>query len=96
MDPHNGKILPEAKVSGAWGRLIQVLRVYRPVAWLVFLTASLVCVPCMDAFPDAYDYLARPVGPGNPVEYAAGFQHPGGLVGVVRRPALGRLGFPVL
>ena len=36
------------------------------------------------------------VGPGNPVEYAAGFQLTGGLAGVVRWPARGRLGFPVL
>lgn len=42
MDPHNGKRLPEDKVPGAWGRLILVLRVYRPIAWLVFLTTSLV------------------------------------------------------
>ena len=41
MDPHNGKRLPEDKVPGAWGRLILVLRVYRPIAWLVFLTTSL-------------------------------------------------------
>ena len=42
MDPHNGKRLPEDKVPGTWGRLIRVLRVYRPIAWLVFLTTSLV------------------------------------------------------
>jgi membrane-associated phospholipid phosphatase len=37
VDPHNGN-----RVPGTWERLILVLRVYRPVAWLVFLTASLV------------------------------------------------------
>ena len=42
MDPHNGNRLPEEIVPGAWGRLILALRKYYPVAWLVFLTASLV------------------------------------------------------
>lgn len=42
MDLQNGKRLPEDKVPGAWRRLIRVLKVYRPVAWLVFLTTSLV------------------------------------------------------
>jgi membrane-associated phospholipid phosphatase len=37
MDPNNGN-----RVPGTWERLILVLRVYRPVAWLVFLTSSLV------------------------------------------------------
>jgi membrane-associated phospholipid phosphatase len=37
MDPNNGKRFPSI-----WGRLILALRVYRPVAWLVLLTASLV------------------------------------------------------
>ena len=37
MDPHNGNRIP-----GTRERLILVLRVYRPVAWLVFLTTSLV------------------------------------------------------
>ena len=50
----------------------------------------------MDAFPDADDYLARPDGAGNLIEYAAGFQLAGGLLGVVRWPASGRLGFPRL
>jgi membrane-associated phospholipid phosphatase len=42
VDPQNGKRLAEDKVLSAWGRLIRVLRVYRPVFWLVFLTTSLV------------------------------------------------------
>ena len=42
MDLQNGKRPPEDKVPGAWRRLIRVLKVYRPVAWLVFLTTSLV------------------------------------------------------
>ncbi len=42
MNPHNGKRLPEENVPGTWGRLILAMRKYRPVAWLVFLTASLV------------------------------------------------------
>ena len=42
MNPHNGKRFPEEKVPGTWGRLILVMRKVRPVAWLVFLTASLV------------------------------------------------------
>ena len=37
MDPHNGN-----RSLDTWERLILVLKVYRPVAWLVFLTASLV------------------------------------------------------
>ena len=37
MDPHNGN-----RVPGTWERLLLVLKVYRPVAWLVFLSASLV------------------------------------------------------
>lgn len=41
MNPQNGKRLSEEIVPGTWGRLILALRVYRPVAWLVFLTASL-------------------------------------------------------
>jgi membrane-associated phospholipid phosphatase len=42
VDLQNGKRLPEDKVLNSWGRLIHVLRIYRPVAWLVLLTASLV------------------------------------------------------
>jgi membrane-associated phospholipid phosphatase len=42
VKPHNRQRLPEVTVPGIWGRLIHALRVYRPVAWLVFLTASLV------------------------------------------------------
>jgi hypothetical protein len=42
VDPHNGNRLPEEIVPGAWGRLILALRKCYPVAWLVFLTASLV------------------------------------------------------
>ena len=34
--------MPEAIVPGTWGRLSYAMRKYRPVAWLVFLTASLV------------------------------------------------------
>jgi len=37
VDPHNGN-----RVPGTWERLLLVLKVYRPVAWLVFLSASLV------------------------------------------------------
>ena len=37
MNPHNEKKFPRN-----WERLILALRAYRPVAWLVFLTASLV------------------------------------------------------
>jgi len=36
MNPPIGVRFP-----GTWGRLIHALRVYRPVAWLVFLSASL-------------------------------------------------------
>jgi membrane-associated phospholipid phosphatase len=42
VNPHNGKRLPEEVVPGTWGRLVIATRKYRPVAWLVFLTASLV------------------------------------------------------
>jgi len=42
VDLQNGKRTPEDKVPGAWGHLRLVLRVYRPIAWLVFLIASLV------------------------------------------------------
>ena len=42
MNPNNGKRLPEEIVPGAWGRLILVIRNFYPVAWLVFLIASLV------------------------------------------------------
>jgi membrane-associated phospholipid phosphatase len=42
VDLQNGKSVPEDKVSGTWARLMLVMREYRPIAWLVFLTASLV------------------------------------------------------
>ncbi len=42
MNPNNGKRLPEENVTGAWGRLVLVIRNYYPVAWLVFLISSLV------------------------------------------------------
>ena len=42
MNPQNGKGLPEDKVSGISARLNLIMTEYRPVAWLVFLTASLV------------------------------------------------------
>ena len=43
MNPPNGKRLPEEIVPGTQARLILAIRrVYRPIAWLVFLTASLV------------------------------------------------------
>jgi membrane-associated phospholipid phosphatase len=42
VDPQNGKSLPEDKVLNSWRRSIRVLRVYRPVAWLVLLATSLV------------------------------------------------------
>jgi membrane-associated phospholipid phosphatase len=42
MNPYNGKSVSEKIVPGAWGRLILEIKKYRPVAWLVFLTASLV------------------------------------------------------
>jgi membrane-associated phospholipid phosphatase len=42
VDPLKGKSLPEKKGHAAWERLILVLRVYQPAAWLVFLSASLV------------------------------------------------------
>ncbi len=42
MNPHNGKRLPEEIVPSAWGRLFLATRKYRPVAWLAFLTVSLV------------------------------------------------------
>ncbi len=38
--PIGGKI-PEENPLSRWERLIQAMRLYRPVAWLVFLTASL-------------------------------------------------------
>jgi membrane-associated phospholipid phosphatase len=38
----NGKTFTEVKNLGTWERLILAIRKYRPVAWLVFLTASLV------------------------------------------------------
>ena len=38
----NDKRLPEENVIGTWGRMILAMSKYRPVAWLVFLTASLV------------------------------------------------------
>ncbi len=42
MNPHNGKRLPEEIEPGTWGRLNRATKKYRPVAWLAFLTASLV------------------------------------------------------
>ena len=42
MNLQDGKNLPEEKVPGTWGRLTHAMRVYRPVAWLMFLIASLV------------------------------------------------------
>ena len=42
MNPTNGKRLPEKIVPSAWGRMILAIREYRPVAWLVFLIATLV------------------------------------------------------
>ena len=42
MNPLNGKRSPEEIVPGTWGRLILATKKYRPIAWLAFLTASLV------------------------------------------------------
>jgi membrane-associated phospholipid phosphatase len=42
VNPHNQKKSPEEIVTGSWGRLTLAIKKYRPVAWLVFLTASLV------------------------------------------------------
>ena len=42
MNLRNQKRLPEELVSGTQGRLILAINKYRPVTWLVFLTASLV------------------------------------------------------
>jgi membrane-associated phospholipid phosphatase len=42
MNQHSGKRLPEESVPSTWERLILVLRKYQPVAWVIFLTASLV------------------------------------------------------
>ncbi len=42
MDTHNEKRMPEDIVPDTWRRLILGMRVYRPIAWLVFLSASLV------------------------------------------------------
>jgi membrane-associated phospholipid phosphatase len=38
----NGNREPEEIVPDTWGRLILAMRVYRPIVWLVFLSASLV------------------------------------------------------
>jgi membrane-associated phospholipid phosphatase len=40
--PHNEKTFHEVINPSLWERLILAIRKYRPVAWLVFLTASLV------------------------------------------------------
>jgi len=42
MNSMDGTRLPEDKGSGTWACLIREMSKYRPVAWLVFLTASLV------------------------------------------------------
>jgi membrane-associated phospholipid phosphatase len=42
VNPTDGKSLPEKIVPSAWGRMILAIRAYRPVAWLVFLIATLV------------------------------------------------------
>jgi membrane-associated phospholipid phosphatase len=42
VNSHNGRIIPEEIVPGKGSRLILAIRKYRAVAWLVFLTASLV------------------------------------------------------
>ena len=42
MKLHNGKRLPEEIAPDTWGRLILATKKYRPVAWLAFLTVSLV------------------------------------------------------
>lgn len=42
MDPQIEKRSPEDIAPGAWRRLIRMLKVYRPVAWLALLTPSLV------------------------------------------------------
>jgi membrane-associated phospholipid phosphatase len=42
VKPHNGNKSPVEIIPGSWGRLIIATRKYRPVAWLVFLTISLV------------------------------------------------------
>ena len=42
MNLQDGINLTEEKDPSTWGRLIHAIRVYRPVAWLMFLIASLV------------------------------------------------------
>ncbi len=42
MNPRNGKRSPEEVGPGTWGRLLLATRKYRSIAWLAFLTASLV------------------------------------------------------
>lgn len=42
MNLHSGNSSPEEIIPDTWGRLILTLRKYRPIAWLVLLTASLV------------------------------------------------------
>jgi membrane-associated phospholipid phosphatase len=42
VDQNNGKGLPDQIVPSTWGRLILALKVYRPAAWLLLLTGSLV------------------------------------------------------
>jgi len=42
VNPLNIKDKPEEIVPGTWGRFFLVIRKYRPLAWLIFLIASLV------------------------------------------------------
>jgi membrane-associated phospholipid phosphatase len=42
VDSHNGNRLPEEIVPVTWGRLILAIRRVRPIAWVGFLTISLV------------------------------------------------------
>jgi len=44
VNPHNETKLTEKIIPGNPGRLIIAIRKYRPVAWLVFLSASLVLI----------------------------------------------------
>ncbi len=42
VNPNDGKRLAEETIPNAWERLTLVVKKYRPIAWLIFLAASLV------------------------------------------------------
>ena len=88
--------MPGAQNLGAWGRLTLWVSLNRPLAWLVGLTAGLVLflawLPSYVRMFFWHGLQAHAVL----ASMTLGFSLLTTLAAVVRRPAHGHLGFPVL